>query len=103
MCTSKAGPRRFPEVKAVRERKTSRATRPIRMVKLPSTQAVMAKGRADVEEKTSLAELIFRWLLKTQVKMLSHSLEIEVWILQGKYGLEMPVQESLGHRWYLKS
>lgn len=68
------------------------------MVKLPSTQAVMAEGRADVEEKTSLAELIFRWLLKTQVKMSSHSLGIEVWILQGKSGQEMPVQESLEHR-----
>lgn len=40
-------------------------------MKLPSTKIGKAEGWADLEEKNSLAELIFRWLLKIQVKMLS--------------------------------
>lgn len=33
--------------------------------------------------------------------MLSNPLDIKVWSLQEKSGLEMLMQESLGHRWYL--
>lgn len=54
-----------------------------------------------LEKKNSLAELIFKWILKIEVKMLSNPLDIKVWSLLEKSGLEMLMQESLGHRWYL--
>lgn len=71
-------------------------SRAIRRMKLPSTKVVKAEGWTDSQKKNSLVESIFRWLLKIQVKLLSHSLDIEVWILQGKSELEIQMQEFLG-------
>lgn len=76
----------------------------VRRLTLPSAQVVKAEGWAALEEKKSLGWVDFQMATKIQTKMLSHSLNFEVWILQGESGLERQIQESLGHMrsWYLQ-